>query len=95
MSKQAKQEKRKSQKLFFLLLQQKKRKTPSPRPLKPHSTFFAVIKQIYVMGLLIQTFKHVFNFFQLNSPIDISVITHVNAVKNVFKDLGHWGQTQG
>lgn len=47
------------------------------------------------MALLMQTFKHVFNFFQFNSPIDISVITHVNDVTNVFKDLGHWGQTQG
>lgn len=47
------------------------------------------------MGLLIQTLKHVFNFFQLNSPIDINEITHVNDVTNMFKDLGHWGQTQG
>lgn len=89
LCKQTKGKKRKSPKNHSSLLScRRKGKVCSPgSPSHKDSTVFAVIKQIYIMGQPTHTFKHVFNFFQLNSPIDLSDITDVNNVTNVFKDL--------
>lgn len=53
------------------------------------STIFAVITR-----QLIHTHKHMFNFLQLNSPIDLTEVIHLNNVTNVFKGLEDWGQIQ-
>lgn len=51
------------------------------------STIFAILKQMYITGQPIHVLEHVFSFIQLNSPTDLSEVTHVNNVTNVFKHL--------
>lgn len=97
MCKQAKNKKKEFPKITasFTPVQEKENFALQDPLCHKDSTMFAVLKQIFIIGQPIHELEHVLSFIQLNSPTDVSEVTHVNNATNVFKHLEDWGQIQG